>query len=486
MEQLKRNSGVLLHITSLPNDYRLGCFSCECNYFIDWLAEGGFHTWQILPLVDCGYGLSPYSAFSSFAINPYLIDLSQFLSREEINSLGLSKDNSLEKQSEIIDKALDDIYTKFGKTTDITKFEKKNSYWLDDYACYKVIKKVHNNISWIDFPRGLRDRTKNDMLAFKNKYAIDIAKEKFIQFIAHSQWETIKEYAHSKGVKIFGDIPFYVCLDSADVWANPKNWKIDIEGKGDMAGVPPDYFNPDGQLWGNPIYNYTAMSNNKYKFLVNRLSKTGEIVDYIRIDHFVAFSKYYSIPKNSKTAKNGRWLKGAGEPLLKAITSKVRNPIIAEDLGNVTPEVIALRQKFNFPGLKLVQFAFDENGDSEHQPHHWSESTIGYIGTHDNNTYLGMLESIDWEHLNRIKNYLRIPLEWGNDAVIDQTIITMYRTNAKLIILTMQDILKLNGSARLNIPGVAENNWLWQLNALPSRDLCPWYKELASLYGRNN
>lgn len=486
MKQLDRNSGVLLHITSLPNNLRLGCFSCECNYFIDWLADGGFHTWQILPLVDCGYGLSPYNAVSSFAINPYLIDLTEFIKEEELSSLGLNKCNTLQQQTEIIDKALDIIYEKFGKSTDISKFEKKHAYWLEDYACYKVLKKNYNNSSWINFPTGLRDRIKSDITSFKTKHADEIQKEKFIQFVAHSQWNAIKEYAHSKGVKIFGDIPFYVCLDSADVWANPKNWKIDINGKGDVAGVPPDNFNAEGQLWGNPIYNYTAMSNDKYKYFINRFAHTGDIVDYIRIDHFVAFDKYYSIPKNSTSAKNGRWIKGGGENLLKVIDSKVANPIIAEDLGNVTSSVNSLRKKFNIPGLKLIQFAFDGDGDNIYQPHHWGSDSVGYIGTHDNNTYLGMLESINWEQLNRIKKYLRIPLEWGNDAVIDQTIITMYRSNAQLIILTMQDILKLNGNARLNIPGTIENNWLWQLDNMPPHDLCWWYKDLACTYGRNN
>ena len=486
MENIKRNSGVLLHITSLPNEYRLGCFSSECHRFIDWLYDSGFRTWQILPLVDCGYGGCPYNAHSSFAINPYLIDISEFLSAEEIASFGFDKSQPVYSEQDKLDKALDLIYDKFSASSPRTEFDKKNSYWLDDYALYKVIKSKHNHVSWQEFPVKLRDRNKVALTEFRNKYAREIDKVKFLQFVASNQWENIHNYAKSKGIKIFGDVPYYVCMDSADVWSNPKNWKLATSTtKGEIAGIPPDCFNADGQLWGNPIYDFKSMALDKYKYMTSRFTRAEELVDYIRIDHFVAFGNYYSIPANSKTAKNGKWVKGEGDKLLSAITSKLKAPIIAEDLGMITPEVVKLREKFNIPGLKLLQYAFHGDCDDMYKPHHWGKDSVGYLGTHDNDTYKGMLDNIgSWEHLNRIKKYLRMPLEWGNDAVIDQSIIAMYQSNACMIIITMQDILKLGSDCRMNIPGTTENNWLWQMNEMPSREICSYYADLAYTYGR--
>lgn len=480
-----RASGVLLHITSLPNDYNtLGVFSSECFKFVDWLEEAGFKIWQLLPINDSGYYYSPYSAVSTFAINPYLIDLSQFLSKEELQSFNFDKSKDRLIEEEKINSALDLIYDKFGKTTDKTEFVKANKSWLDDYACFKVLKKIYKDTAWTDFPAELRNRDKVILDKFKVKHSKEIDKIKFIQFIANTQWQEIKNYANKKGIKVFGDMPFYIELDSADVWSNPKNWKLAVNGKGEKAGVPPDYFNSEGQLWGNPIYNYTAMAKNNYSFFVKRFERLSQLFDILRIDHFIAFSRYWSIPANSNTAKNGKWIKGSGDAILKAITAKVPVEIIAEDLGILTPEVIALKDKYNLPGLKVLQFAFDEDEDNLYQPHNYEKNCVAYIGTHDNNTFMGLLNGGDWEKINRFKNYLRIPLEWGNDAVVDNSIIALYRSSANKVILTMQDILKLGEESRMNIPGIIEGNWGWQLDQLPSTDLCGWYKELSRLYRR--
>jgi len=486
MENLKRSSGVLLHITSMPNEFTLGTFSCECMKFIDWLSDAGFGVWQILPITDCGYSYSPYSAVSSFAINPCLIDLSQFLTREELVSIGFDKSADRLTEETKIYQALDLIYDKFGKTTDKLKFEKDNKSWLDDYALYKVIKKTHHNVSWQDFPLGLKNRNKVDLDSFRLKFKKEIDKVKFIQYIANTQWTEIKEYAHKKGVEIFGDVPFYVELDSADVWSNPKNWKLSDSGKDEVAGVPPDYFNADGQLWGNPIYNYTSMAKNKYKYFVDRFKRQGELFDIVRIDHFIAFSRYWSIPSGAKSATKGKWIKGSGDAILKEITSKLKTPIVAEDLGIVTNEVSALREKFGIAGLKVMQFAFDGEGDNIYQPHNYEKNCVAYLGTHDNDTLMGLLNNSDWDKINRFKRYLRMPLEWGNDAVVDNAIITLYRSSANLIIFTMQDILKLDTSARMNVPGTTTGNWTWQLETLPSNDLCSNFLELSKMYGRKN
>lgn len=481
-----RASGVLLHITSLPNDYNtLGVFSDNCIKFIDWLAEGGFKIWQVLPINDCGYYYSPYSAISTYAVNPYLIDLSKFLSIAEIESFGFDKEGDRLVEENKIDQALDLIYDKFGKTTDKTEFVKANKSWLDDYACFKVLKKIYKDTPWTGFPTELKNRDKVILDKFKIKHAKEIDKIKFIQYIANTQWQEIKSYANSKGIKVFGDMPFYIELDSADVWANPKNWKLDANGKGDKAGVPPDYFNSEGQLWGNPIYNYTAMAKNNYSFFVKRFQRLAELFDILRIDHFIAFNKYWVVPANSNTAKNGKWVKGYGDAILKQITTKVNVEIIAEDLGILTPEATALKDKFNLPGLKVLQFAFDEaDEDNAYQPHNYEKNCVAYIGTHDNDTFMGLLNNSDWDKINRFKNYLRIPLHWGNDAVVDNSIIALYRSSANKVIFTMQDILKFGTDCRMNIPGTIKGNWGWQLKELPSKDLCGWYKELSRLYFR--
>jgi len=480
----KRASGVLLHITSLPNEKTLGVFSCECNKFVDWLKSSGFSIWQTLPINDYGYGKSPYSAMSSFAINPYLIDLSKFLSKEEIDNFGFDKSNSIEIEQDKFDKALNLIYQKFGSTTDKTAFEKRNSFWLDDYALFKVIKEQNDFVSWLDFPKNLKNRDKTTITNFKSKFSQDIDRIKFIQFIANNQWQEIKSYANSQGVKIFGDMPYYVELDSSDVWSNPNNWKLDANGKGDRAGVPPDYFNSEGQLWGNPIYNYSAMAKNNYSFFIKRFERLAELFDILRIDHFIALSRYWSIPANAKSAKEGKYVKGCGDAILKQITSKVKIELIAEDLGIITPEVIALKDKFNLAGLKVMQFAFDGIGDNMYQPHNYEKNCVAYLGTHDNNTTMGMLNSSDWDKINRFKRYLRLPLENSNDKVVDLAIIALYQSSANKVILTMQDILKLDQSARMNTPGSTEGNWLWQLQSLPSTDICNYYNDLANLYCR--
>lgn len=484
MENNQRKSGILLHITSLPNERTLGTFSCECEKFIDWLSQGGFKVWQVLPITDCGYSYSPYSAVSSFAINPYLIDLSEYLSLSELDTFGFNKSDDRVVQQERIDSALDLIYNKLGKDTDLTEFEKQNKSWLEDYALYKVIKESCDDVSWADFPLGLKKRNKADIDTFIFGHKDEIRKIKFIQYIAHSQWNRVKSYANKNGIQIFGDVPFYVEMDSADVWSNPTNWKLNSDGKGEVAGVPPDYFNKDGQLWGNPIYNFSAMAKNKYKYFTERFKRQSELFDIVRIDHFIAFSRYWAIPSTSTTATKGKWVKGSGEAILKELTSKLKINIIAEDLGIVTEDVKKLREQFNIPGLKVMQFAFDGDGDNMYQPHNYEKNCVAYIGTHDNNTFMGMLNSSDWDKINRFKRYLRIPLEWGNDAVIDNTIQTLYRSSANTIILTMQDVLKLGSEARMNIPGKPEGNWTWQLTSIPDTSTAWCFKELADLYAR--
>ena len=483
MEKLRRTSGVLLHITSLPSDISLGTFSCEATKFIDFLDAGGFGCWQVLPINDLGFGMSPYSACSSFAINPYLIDLTQLLTAEELSVFNFDKNNPWHEECVKKDSALDLVYKKYLKSYDKSSFEKDNKYWLDDYALYKAIKNKYK-VSWVEWPEGLKNRNKLALDEFKLKNSYEIDKIKFIQYIASQQWNSIKKYAKSKGIEIFGDVPFYVELDSSDVWANPKDWQIENGKALLVGGTPPDFFNENGQLWGNPIYNYANMQKNKYTFWVNRFKRASDLYDIVRIDHFVAMHKYWAIKGSDKTAKNGKWVKGAGSELLKAITSKCKIKIVAEDLGVISDGMYALREKFGIPGLKILQYAFDGDGDNMNRPHNYEKNAVAYIGTHDNDTFMGLLSDGNWDRINRFKRYFGIPLEWGNDAVVDNAILSLYRSSANMVILTMQDILKLGSEAKMNVPGTTEGNWLWQLDQIPNFDVVSTIRYWSDLYSR--
>lgn len=484
MEKLKRSSGILLHITSLPAKFGWGTFSSFAFDFVDFLKDGGFGVWQVLPFSDCTLGNSPYSAISSFAINPYFLDISQFLSESEICDLNLNVSISLDDFHLKTNKALDLICKKYKGHFDLNEFIKKNNYWLEDYATFKVAKKVFKNTPWNKWPDAIKNRKKSELNAFKLEHKEEIDDIILIQYLLEVQWKKIKQYANENQIEIFGDIPFYVEFDSCDVWVNPKDWCLENGKPKLVAGVPPDYFNSEGQLWGNPIYNYQEMSKNKFAYLTKRIKRQCDLYDILRIDHFVAFSRYWSIPVSSKSAKNGKWEKGVGEDLLKEILSKCKIKIVAEDLGIVTDEVIKLKNKFDIAGIKVIGFAFDNDCDNVYKPYNFEKNCVAYIGTHDNPTFMQILNSGDWDKINRIKKYLHMPLEQGNDCVIENMIIDLYKSSANLIILTAQDILHLDGEARMNIPGIAYGNWEWKLNEKLDKNLCYKFKDYAITYGR--
>lgn len=360
-----------MHITSLPNDYGWGCFSVSATNFIDFLKAGGFGVWQVLPFSECLYENSPYSAVSSFAINPYFLDLTEFLSSDEIFKLGIQKNLSLFDYKLKFDNALEVICEKYRNEYDLKEFEKTSKYWLDSYALFKVLKKYNDFKPWFEWPDNFKNKNKTALEEFRLKHKQEISDIKLIQFLLDRQWKKIKTYANLNGIEIFGDIPFYVELDSADVWDNPKNWMLE-NGKPKLkAGVPPDYFNSEGQLWGYPIYNFSGMSKSGYDFWLKRIKRQSEIFDILRIDHFVAFSKFWAVNANSKTAKSGKWMQGPGEALLKLITNKCKIKLVAEDLGIVTSDVMELKENFGIPGVKVLQFAFDGVGDNMYQPHNY-------------------------------------------------------------------------------------------------------------------
>jgi len=484
MNKLKRKSGILLHITSLPNANTWGRFSYAAYEFIDFLSDGNFKIWQTLPFTDCLYENSPYSALSSFAINPYFLNIEDYLNEDEIREIGFNKNNDRQQEYEKFNVALDRIYNKCRNNFDTTTFEKDNKYWLEDYAMFKVMKNKFDNLPWNELSNGLKNRVKSDLDHFRLKYKKEIDQIVFIQYLLDNEWKKIKKYANDRNIDIFGDVPFYVEFDSAEVWANPKNWQIENNKPKMVAGVPPDYFNEDGQLWGNPLYNYEVMAKNKYDFWAKRIKRLSELFDIIRIDHFVAFSRYWAIPANSTSAKKGKWVKGAGESLLKVITKSCKSQLVAEDLGIITEDVSQLKDKFGLAGIKVMQFAFDGIGDNLYKPHNYEKNCVAYLGTHDNDTFMGMLSEGNWDKINRFKRYFNLPLEYGNDAVIDAAILALYKSSADTIILTAQDILKLGKESRMNVPGVPVGNWTWQLNENIDRNLTSRYRELAELYGR--
>lgn len=486
MENLKRSSGILLHITSLPNEFGWGTFSQLAYNFIDFLKSSGFGVWQVLPMTESAINNSPYSSISSFAINPYFLDITQYLSREEIYSLGFDSQVDIDKFHENMDSAIELICSKYRNEFDTKTFEKDNKYWLQDYAIFKVAKKVFAGAPWTEWSEGIRNRVKADLENFKTKYKKEIQDVILIQYLLENQWQKIKKYANDKNIEIFGDIPFYVELDSCDVWVNPKNWCLENGKPKSIAGVPPDYFNSEGQLWGNPIYNYSYMSKNKFDFWQKRIKRQNSLYDILRIDHFVAFSRYWSVPANSSTAKSGKWIKGAGASLLKVITQKSKLKIVAEDLGIVTSDVTNLKDKFGIAGVKVVQFAFDGDEDNLYKPHNFEKNCVAYLGTHDNNTTMGMLNEGNWDKINRFKKYLNMPLFEGNDVVIENLFLALFKSSANLIIFTAQDLLHLDKDARMNIPGIAEGNWTWKLNNDLNCDMCEKFHDWNCTYGRIN
>ena len=484
MEKLKRTSGILLHITSLPNQYGWGNFSVSAFQFIDFLKNGGFGVWQVLPFSECLYDNSPYSAISSFAINPNFLDFSEFLSEEELVSLGLKNVSDYTDFNQKVCKALKYVCEKFRDKFDMSKFRKENNYWLDNYALFKVIKRYEDGKPWTEWEENLRNRNITHLESFANLHKTEIDDEILIQFLLDKQWKKIKNYASDNEIEIFGDMPFYVEMDSADVWSNPKDWQLENGKPKLVAGVPPDYFNSEGQLWGYPIYNYASMAKNNYRFWKNRIKRLGELFDIIRIDHFLAFARYWAIPSTAKSAKSGKWIKGAGVDILKEILPKTKTKIVAEDLGIVTEDVYKLKDKFEIPGVKVVQFAFDGEGDNMYKPYNFEKNCVAYIGTHDNNTMMGLLNEGNWDKINRFKKYLRMPLQEGNDQVIENLIVELYKSSANLIVFTAQDILHLGAEARLNVPGVSEGNWTWKLENNFDTNLCSKFSDLAYTYGR--
>ncbi len=480
-----RQSGILLHITSLPSNYGIGSLGKAAYEFIDFLKTSAQKLWQIFPLGPTGYGDSPYQTFSAFAGNPLLVDLDELLKNGLLSKSDMN--NSIAFNEDKVDYAFvkeykNQIYKKafknFTPTKDYYDFCTKNNRWLDDFSLFMAIKKHFNNVSWSEWEIDLRLRKSETISYYQSKLKNEIDFEKFLQYLFYQQLDKVKRYANENGIKIIGDIPIFVGYDSADAWAYPEIFLFDDELKPTfVAGVPPDGFSPTGQLWGNPLYNWQKLKENDYKWWIDRFSHTLKAVDIIRLDHFLGFVNYWRVKAGEKTAENGSWQPGPKAHFFETVEKYLGQlPIIAEDLGVITDEVIKLREKFGFPGMKILQFAFYGDEHNPYLPHNIQENFVVYTGTHDNETTVGWYKNLP----QHIKDYVNRYLKTDGKKIHLDLIKTAWQTKANYAVAPMQDFLGLDNSARMNTPGTTENNWQWRLNKKHLNDkLTNWIYELT-------
>ena len=471
-----RKSGILLPIFSLPSSYGIGCFDKEAYRFIDKLVESNQTYWQILPLGITGYGDSPYQSFSTYAGNPYFIDLNELCAKGWLNKglLPIYETNTLEiNYSHIYNtryQLLKSAYlnSNINENEDFIQWCNRESWWLDDYALFMAIKDHYNGISWNEWPQELRLRDKLALEKICVELMDKIEYYQFLQYVFWNQWNKLKKYANFKGIQIIGDIPIYVAFDSADVWANPKLFQLDENrNPSAVAGCPPDGFSADGQLWGNPLYEWNAHKEQNYAWWVSRMEYCASKYDVVRIDHFRGFDEYYSIPFGSVNARDGHWEKGPGYDLFETIEKQLgKINVIAEDLGFVTESMKKLVDDCGYPGMKVFQFAFDsrdENNALLYLPENYTSNSVVYPGTHDNETMMGWLSSIKIEEKETLKQYLKTSTE-NDEEILDLCLNTIMNSISDICIIPMQDWLKLDNSSRINIPSTLGTNWQWRMN----------------------
>ncbi len=488
-----RSCGVLMHITSLPSPYGIGTMGEEAEKFVDWLIKAGQKYWQVLPIGPTGYADSPYQSFSTFAGNPLLIDLDDLV-RSGLITLKMCEEADYGADPSFVDfekvtrtkmELLKTAYSNFEENTGYLAFTNKESFWLDDYALFMSIKEENDLISWTDWNNDLRLRKSDALKEAEHRLQKQIGFWKFIQYIFYTQWERLKSYANKNGIKIIGDIPIYVSPDSSDIWANTSLFEMDPDIRPKrVAGVPPDYFSATGQLWGNPLYNWSEMKKEGYAWWLRRIEKATELYDIVRIDHFRAFDTYWAIPAGENTAINGKWEQGPGMDLWNTVKEKLGQvPIIAEDLGEIFDSVKELLRNSGFPGMRVLQFGFnDKSEDNDHLPHRYPRNSVCYTGTHDNSTALGWYKSADKESQKMCRRYLK-PLMFEK---INRTMIReLYKSPAGLAVVPMQDIIGLGDTARMNTPSTIGGNWKWRAQKKHFTDKnAAFMKDLAETYYR--
>lgn len=465
-----RKSGILMHISSLPGPYGVGSMGKSAYEFVDFLSRTGQKFWQILPLSPTGYGDSPYQSFSTFAGNPYLIDLDTLvaqglLTQQEVDAVNWSADEQRVDYGCLYanrTKLLHHAYLRFAPDEAFRDFIHDNAYWLEDYAAFMVLKQHHGGSAWQSWPQPLAMRQKEAMDAFREEYAPDIVFHYFLQYIFFCQWDALRAYAKGRDIRIIGDVPIYVPLDSADLWANPELFQLDeAYCPKKVAGVPPDSFTADGQLWGNPLYDWQRMKQTGYAWWIRRLTMAARMYDVVRLDHFRGFESYWAVPYGDKTAAGGCWMPGPGADFIRAIQAALPElDFIAEDLGYVTPQVRQLQEESGYPGMKVMQFAFDSREAADYSPHTYPENSVCYSGTHDNLTLAQWFQEAAAEDVALAKAYFGLNQEEG---MVRGMIRGCMASASRLCIIQMQDYLELGGFARMNFPGtLSGNNWTWR------------------------
>ena len=500
--KFERSSGILLHPTSLPGPYGIGDLGPQAYQFTDWLSSTGCKLWQVLPLGPTGYGDSPYQCFSAFAGNPYLIspelliqdglltqgDLSNIpdfnASRVNFGLLIPWKLNLLLKAfSRFILSAVEGLHKEFDY------FCAENAAWLDDYALFMSLKEANGGGAWNAWDKSIRTRKKSAIDKARKKHQESVQRYSFYQFLFFRQWNKVRAYASAKDIKIVGDIPIFIAYDSADAWANPELFFLDEESLPSVvAGVPPDYFSPTGQLWGNPLYRWDAHKETDYAWWLDRFRAVLKLVDIVRLDHFRGFAGYYEIPFGSKTAETGRWVPGPGSDFFKALdeklsdprTAEIELPIIAEDLGVITPDVVELRDGFHLPGMKILQFGFDDP-KNPFLPHNYPAHCVAYTGTHDNDTARGWYDSAPEQERKFALKYLNTDA----DHFVWELVRGVWSSVAVYALAPMQDLLNLGGYARMNFPSRLGGNWEWRMQESDMNEhLADGLRELNELYLR--
>ena len=491
-----RASGILMGISSVPSKYGIGCFSKEADDFVDQLKKAGQQYWQILPLGPTGYGDSPYQSVSTFAGNPYFIDLEtlidkKLLTKEECENCDWGGSESYvdyEKMYLSRYKLLRKAYERadLKNDPDYAVFLKKEKDWLLDYCLFMAIKNAQNGKCWIDWPEELKDRHSKAVKEAEKELAEEVGFYSFQQYCFTTQWNKLKEYANEKGIQIIGDVPIYVALDSSDAWANPEMLQFDEDyNPKAVAGCPPDAFSAIGQLWGNPLYDWKKLKKDNYGWWVRRMSHSLKLYDVVRIDHFRGFDEYYAIPYGDETAENGEWEKGPGMELFRALHKEIKElRVIAEDLGFLTESVLEMLTESGFPGMKVLQFACDGSEDSSYLPYKYDSNCVVYTGTHDNETTKGWLENLQGHDLKFVREYINCYEQPVNDCVW-ALIRTALSSVAELAIIPIQDYLCLGNEARMNAPSTLGDNWKWRLTKNQISETTLYHmREVTRIYGR--
>ncbi len=506
----ERASGILLHPTSFPGPYGIGDLGGEAYHFVDFLKRSGQKLWQILPLAPTGYGDSPYAAFSAFAGNPLLVspdillheallrpedlqDMPDFpTGRVDYGPLIEWKMGLLRRSYNLFKEGSDANST---VRSELALFEAEHAGWLDDYALFMAVKAAHGGKSWNEWDEGIALRKPQSMAEWKSKVGDEVGFQKYIQFLFFRQWLSLKGFANEHNIKIVGDIPIFVAYDSADVWSHAELFYLDEKGQTIVvAGVPPDYFSSKGQYWGNPLYKWDVLASTGYQWWVERFRSVFKLYDIVRLDHFRGFAAYWEVPVNEEqTAADGRWVKGPGVPFFKAVRDQLGDqPIIAEDLGVITPDVVEIRETMGFPGMRVLQFAFgafETDATDPYLPHNFDNNTAVYTGTHDNDTTASWYNSASERERTNAKHYLDIDTIEDNDQtgkLISRKLVRLaFSSVANTAIVPLQDLLGVGSEARMNWPGRSGGNWQWRYNAdALSDELCQELRDITILFAR--